>query len=56
MRKNTVDSQNLDVFKKFNSEWMNEKSGAFKALHSLNCLRVPWIANHFNVKDVYIFI
>lgn len=55
MRKNTINSQNLHVFKKFNSEWMNEKSGAFKALHSLNRLRVPWIVNQLKVSKFYYF-
>lgn len=50
MRKNTVDSQNLQVFKKFSSEWMNERSGPFKALHSFNRLRVPWIVNKLKVN------
>ncbi|KAI1709329.1 methyltransferase domain-containing protein [Ditylenchus destructor] len=43
----SVDPRNLARFDELSttaSEWMNEKTGAFRALHSFNKLRVPWIA------------
>lgn len=42
-----MDPRNLARFDELSttaSEWMNEKTGAFRALHSFNKLRVPWIA------------
>ncbi|PIO72948.1 3-demethylubiquinone-9 3-O-methyltransferase [Teladorsagia circumcincta] len=44
----SVDSEEVRTFTQLSSEWHNE-SGSFKALHSLNVLRVPWILQ--NVKS-----
>ncbi|KAK5968523.1 hypothetical protein GCK32_001091 [Trichostrongylus colubriformis] len=44
----SVDNDEVRTFSQLSSEWHDE-SGPFKALHSLNVLRVPWILR--NVKE-----
>ncbi|EYB95064.1 hypothetical protein Y032_0164g3543 [Ancylostoma ceylanicum] len=38
----SVDKEEVRVFSELSSQWFDE-GGSFKALHSLNTLRVPWI-------------
>ncbi|CAD6199249.1 unnamed protein product [Caenorhabditis auriculariae] len=44
----SIDQKEVEKFGDLSHEWTDEK-GAFKALHSLNRLRVPWILS--NVKS-----
>lgn len=38
--------QRFDELSQTENEWMNEETGGFKALHSMNSLRVPWIVEN----------
>ncbi|RCN35135.1 putative 3-demethylubiquinone-9 3-O-methyltransferase [Ancylostoma caninum] len=49
----SVDKEEVRVFSKLSSQWYDE-SGSFKALHSLNTLRVPWILQNINKKGAEI--
>ncbi|KAE9556374.1 hypothetical protein FO519_000414 [Halicephalobus sp. NKZ332] len=40
----TIDPNEIATFQKLSHEWMDE-NGPFKALHSYNRLRLPWIVN-----------
>lgn len=40
----TVDPNEVANFQRMSHEWMDE-NGPFKALHSYNRLRLPWIVN-----------
>ncbi|PAV85779.1 hypothetical protein WR25_25087 [Diploscapter pachys] len=45
----TVDPKQVDRFNDLAGDWSDER-GPFKALHSLNRLRVPWIVNNSNKR------
>lgn len=40
----TIDPNEIATFQRLSHEWMDE-DGPFKALHSYNRLRLPWIVN-----------
>jgi len=38
----------LQQFEHINpADWFDEQKGAFRALHTLNRLRIPWVLAHF---------
>jgi hypothetical protein len=43
----TADHEQIEQFGNVDpSDWLDEQNGAFKALHSFNKVRVPWILAH----------
>ncbi|ETN78584.1 hypothetical protein NECAME_10245 [Necator americanus] len=50
VHKSSVDTEEVRVFKELSSQWYFE-DGSFKALHSLNMLRVPWILQNLSKKN-----
>uniref|UniRef100_A0A915E250 Uncharacterized protein n=1 Tax=Ditylenchus dipsaci TaxID=166011 RepID=A0A915E250_9BILA len=50
----TIDGRDIGRFEKLSqsaSEWMDEQKGGFRALHSFNRLRVPWIASNLSKES-----
>lgn len=45
----SLDGGEVHTFSRLSSEW-HEEGGPFKALHSLNALRVPWILRNIDKK------
>jgi ubiquinone biosynthesis O-methyltransferase len=46
----TVDAHDVANFERLSNEWLDE-NGPFKALHSFNRLRVPWIVSFLTNKE-----
>lgn len=51
----SVDSSEVDRFGRLSDKWFDEQ-GPFKALHSLNKLRVPWILKNLPKVRSYRFL
>lgn len=49
----TIDPNEIATFQRLSHEWMDE-NGPFKALHSYNRLRLPWIVNTLGKVGFYL--
>ena len=45
-----MSSREIRKFDRLSSQWWDE-TGPFKALHSFNTVRVPWIVKHMNTQE-----
>jgi ubiquinone biosynthesis O-methyltransferase len=46
----TIDKNEISNFSRLSAEWWDER-GPMKALHTMNTLRVPWIAQHSSAQN-----